>query len=270
MLSPLQKRLLDMLQWFHELCVENGLKYYIAYGTMLGAVRHNGFIPWDDDIDVVVPRPDYDKLCQLIGDKKVEKYYLETVKSDRTDYLYGYAKLYDTTTTMIEHTRKDVVRGIFIDVFPLDGVGNTEKECFHNYKRIDRANMFLATRICAIRKDRSLMKNIAVLCSRLIPSLFVNEKKLLVNLDKMCAKNGFDKKFVANCMSTYRTKDIMDIEIFGTPTIYNFENIEVYGPEQYNAYLTHLYHDWKKLPPADKQHAAHDFYDLDLEKPYME
>lgn len=269
MLNPLQIKLLDMLKWFHDFCVNNNIRYYVAYGTMLGAARHRGFIPWDDDIDVVVPRPDYEKLCGLLGDRQYEYFYLETVHSHNKDYLYGYAKLYDTRTTMIEHTRNDVVRGVFIDVFPLDGIGNNINEFKKQYKKIDVINMLLASRICAIRMERNFLKNLAIMLARVVPSVVFNEKKVLVYLDKLCSSYGYNQKYIANCMSTYRSRDIMKKEIFGNPTLYKFENIEVYGPENYDAYLEYLYHDWRKLPPIDKRHATHDFIGLDLNKSYL-
>ena len=77
-LTGLQQSLLDMLKWFHGFCVDHELKYYLLYGTMLGAARHQGFIPWDDDVDVGMPRKDYERLCSILGDKKDSHYMLET------------------------------------------------------------------------------------------------------------------------------------------------------------------------------------------------
>ena len=76
--KELQRHLLGMLIWFHDFCVKNNIRYYALGGTMLGAARHQGFIPWDDDIDVGIPRTDYEKLISLIGNRKIDYYYLET------------------------------------------------------------------------------------------------------------------------------------------------------------------------------------------------
>ena len=95
-MTELQSRLLEMLKWFHEFCTKNNLTYYAVGGTTLGAVRHNGFIPWDDDIDVGLPRPDYEKLKQIAKDKVNEKtkYYIE-FPSDKKEYAASYGKMYD-------------------------------------------------------------------------------------------------------------------------------------------------------------------------------
>ncbi len=85
-LTPLQQELLNMLKWFDKFCRDNDLKYFSVGGTLLGAIRHNGFIPWDDDIDVAMPRPDYDRLAELMGNKVFEHYVLETHNSARVDF----------------------------------------------------------------------------------------------------------------------------------------------------------------------------------------
>lgn len=121
-MTEIQLKLLDMLKWFHEFCIENKLRYYALGGTMLGAIRHKGFIPWDDDIDVGMPREDYDKMIELVIDKQDEKYRLEKPLQNK-DFVYQYCKLYDTSTTLVENTRYKTKRGVYLDIFPLDGIG---------------------------------------------------------------------------------------------------------------------------------------------------
>ena len=104
-LNGIQLKLLEMFKWYHEFCVDNNLKYYALGGTMLGAIRHKGFIPWDDDIDVGMPRDDYNKFIELTCNKKFGKYIVESIYDNNPDYYYGYSKLYDTSTTLIEKTR---------------------------------------------------------------------------------------------------------------------------------------------------------------------
>ena len=104
-LSLLQQKLLDILKWFHLFCEENNLKYYAIGGTMLGVVRHKGFIPWDDDIDVGMPREDYNKFIELTKNKQFDKYVVESIYDNNKDFFYPMVKIYDTTTTLIENTR---------------------------------------------------------------------------------------------------------------------------------------------------------------------
>lgn len=266
-MNPLQIKLLEMFNWLTDFLHKNNLRYYLIGGTMLGAVRHEGFIPWDDDIDIGMPRDDYERLIKLL-EKPIEHYYIESPYGNAKDYLYGIAKFYDMNTSMTELTRKGIKRGVFIDIFPLDGIGNKEDEAIRNYKKIDRTNMLLAMLTCAYRKDRKWWKNCAVFIGRLIP---VSAKNCARKLDKLCSEHNFDQfTWVGNLMSTYRSRELMPKEIFGTPTLYNFEGLHVYGPEKYDEYLTQIYGNWRKLPPEDKRHSAHDFSELDLEKSFME
>lgn len=265
MLNPLQQKLLEMFTWLTEYLAKQNLRYYVVGGTMLGAVRHEGFIPWDDDIDIAMPRADYEKLIRLLAEP-VDHYVVESSKGEAKDFIYGYAKLYDMNTSMTELARKNVTRGVYIDIFPLDGIGNTLEESYNNYKKIDRANMLLAMRVCTYRKDRKWWKNCAVFVGGLIP---VNVKKLTQKLDKLCAEHDFDEcSYVGNLVSTYRSREIMPKELFGNPTPYKFEGLTVMGPEKYDEYLTVLFKDWRKLPPEDKRHSAHDFVEFDPNKPY--
>ncbi len=269
MLSTIQLRLLEMLKWFHNYCSDNELTYYIIGGSMLGAIRHEGFIPWDDDIDVALPRPDYEKLIKTF-DNVGNKYVLESPYDGNNDYYYSYAKLYDTNSVLVEKARHKCVRGVYIDVFPLDGIGNTYGEGIKNFKRVDRRNMFLMTRTCAITRRRGLVKNISIVISRFIPQAIVNDHKLILKIDKIASSFGYDEcKYVANLMGTYREKEIFDKTIFGEPAEYKFENIRVNGVEKYEEYLTHLYGDWRRLPPLEKQKTAHEFLELDLEKSWL-
>lgn len=269
-LSDLQQRLLDMLKWFHAFCIEHDLKYYLLYGSMLGAARHQGFIPWDDDVDVGMPREDYDKLCVLLSERLVDNYILETPYSAAKEYCFPIAKLYDTRTTLIENKRYQVKRGIFIDVFPLDGIGNSLEESKKNYKEIEKKYHFLLTRMCGIRKGRKLYKNIAVMLMRCVPQFVVNDKKLLRNLDRLCAARGYeDNKYVASLLGAYGSREIVSKDIIGVPTLYKFEDTLVYGVEDYEKYLTLLYKDWEKLPPAEKRGTHHDFVSLSLDEPFI-
>lgn len=270
MLTELQSKLLEMMTWLDKFMRENELRYYVLGGTFLGAVRHKGFIPWDDDIDIGLPRRDYEKLVKLL-EQPMGHYIIESPKNiGNSDYLYSYAKLYDINTTMIEKGRKDIIRGVFIDIFPLDGLGQSQKEGLKYYRKIDRTNMFLATRTCAIKKTRKWYKNAAIIASRIIPPFFVNERKLCSKIDKMCSSRDFDHcNYVGNLCGVYREKETYYKELLGKPTEYEFENIKVLGPERAEEFLTQMYGDWKKLPPEEKRGVQHMFSNIDFDKPYF-
>ena len=139
-IKDIQNRLLEMLKFFHEYCVEHGLKYYLIGGSMLGAARHHGFIPWDDDIDIGLPRYDFDRLSAMFENKG--RFILETPHTPE-NLCYPFSKLYDSTTTLVDNKRHKQVRGLYIDIFPIDGCGNSEEEAFKWYRKIERVKLLL-------------------------------------------------------------------------------------------------------------------------------
>lgn len=269
-LRKLQLKELEILKDFDTLCRKHDIPYFIFYGSGIGVLRHGGFIPWDDDIDVVIPRDDYNKLINEFINK-IDHYILESPYSGNSDYLYSFAKLYDTDTTLTEKLHYPCRRGVYIDIFPLDGIGTSEEDARTNFLKAYKKNMFLMTRTCVIRKDRSWYKNASIIVSRLIPSFIVNAKKLSIEVDQLAnSLNNPDSIYVANLMGPYRDKEIVKREFFGKPTLYDFENIKIFGPEKCDEYLLKMYGNWRKLPSKEKRKTNHDFYEIDLNKSYLE
>ena len=272
-ISEMQSMMLDMIKWFHEFCRINGIDYYVIGGTMLGAARHHGFIPWDDDIDVGIPRKDYERL---LNEKKIlfkneQRYCLESYRDKNADFEYSYAKLYDTNTTLVENCRLRTKRGIFIDVFPLDGIGSDREDALQNYSKIQKYLNFLMTRTCEIRKSRKFIKNVAIIISRLIPNSLISNNKIISKINNMCASRDYEgSAYVGNLVGNWGKKEIMSRSFFGKPTLYDFEDTKVFGPENYDDYLKNVYNNWRQLPPLDKQVSQHDFLLLDLHKSYID
>ncbi len=264
-MTELQQKLFEMLKFFHELCKKENLRYYLLGGTALGAARHQGFIPWDDDIDVGMPRADYEKLKKISETNDKGKYCFEFPSKEK-DFTYAYGKMYDTTTTLIENTRYKTKRGIFIDIFPLDGAGNNKQESLRNFKKIDKKANLLYTATLAWRNGRNPYKNIALSLMQLIP---INQAKLKLKIDKMASLIDYDSvEYIANFFGNWHEKEIAEKQWFGAPTEYTFEGIKVFGPENMDAYLTALYGDWRTPPPIEKQISHHDYLFLDLNLPY--
>ncbi len=267
-MTDLHSKLLDMLMAFHELCQKEGLRYYLQGGTALGAARHKGFIPWDDDIDVGMPRSDYEKLKEISASLDTGIYCFEFPSNDKT-FVYAFGKMYDTSTTLIENTRYKVKRGICIDIFPLDGAGNTFEESLVNFKAVNKKINLLLTKACAWRKGRKLYKNLALLAMRCVPEFIIDSSKLKSDIDSMCKKLSFDEcDYVANYNGAWHEKEIIKKEWYGTPTEYLFEGIKVYAAENIDAYLTSLYGDWRTPPPPEKQVTHHDYLYLSLNDSY--
>ena len=166
-MTDLQIKLLSMLDTFHKICIENNLSYYVVGGTALGAIRHKGFIPWDDDIDVGMPRDDYEKFKNLAKTLYLSEYEFEF--SGKKDFTYTYGKMYDTTTTLIENNRYRICRGIFIDIFPIDGLGNDYEEGLKHLRHVRKIKNLIGTKTCGIRKGRKLHKNLSIVVMHIIP-----------------------------------------------------------------------------------------------------
>lgn len=159
---------IEMLKSFHEFCKENALRYYIIGGTAIGALRHHGFIPWDDDIDLGMPRKDYNKLISTYNKKRTnDRYILESPYTKNKDYCYTYSKLYDSKTLLVEKLKKEFVRGVFIDIFPIDGVGASN-------------NPFLFFAVLnTVRKNRTIGLERAIRCPMWNCSYNQNTKRIL-------------------------------------------------------------------------------------------
>lgn len=270
-MTELQSKLTEMLGFFHKLCEENDLRYYIIAGTLLGAVRHGGFIPWDDDIDVAMPREDYEKLRSMAPALETEQYRVEFPSADNKDYHYNMAKMYDKTTTLVEKKRYVVKKGAYLDIFPLEGLGNTVADAVAQVNAVKSSvNLYTAV-TCAFIKRRSLVKNAAVLAGRLLCPLFIKEHKLVEKVEDICKKYTFEQsRYVCVLWGEAGVKGIMPKTYYGKPTKIRFENLEVYGVEKPDDYLNIVYGNYMTPPPENKRISVHDSIDCDLHKSYLE
>jgi lipopolysaccharide cholinephosphotransferase len=257
------------MKWFDQFCRVHNLRYYLIGGTMLGAVRHKGFIPWDDDIDIGMPRCDYERFFLLTLRIDDCKYVVESFRNEKPDFMYPYIKIYDTSTTLIENNRYKTTRGIYIDLFPLDGIGNTEAESRKNFSKIYWKNNMLYAQMCALSPRRSFYKNAAIIIARCIPSLICSGRKLLERIDNECRSRGYEEyDYIGNLLGNWRYREVMRKSIFGVPVEYKFEGCTVYGVENFDMYLSTVYGNYLELPPLEKRKTHHDYLHIELNKPY--
>ena len=267
-MNDMQSKLMEIVKWYHGYCTENNLRYYMLGGSMLGAIRHGGFIPWDDDIDVGMPRKDYERFLELTEGKIVDHYTSESYHSGNKDYVFPFAKLYDTGTTLIESKRIPVKRGVYMDIFPLDGASFDERYQ-KAYRKFRLWKNLLSVMTADVEENRNRKINLAIRLARVIPFHTLIVKRLLYLIDNFCKTIDFDHAdTVANLVGSRKSKELLDKEIFGTPALYKFEDIFLYGPELYERYLTELIGDWRTLPPEDQRNGHFTGY-CDLENGYI-
>lgn len=270
-LTELQSRLLEMLKWYHAFCRKHDLQYYALGGTMLGAARHQGFIPWDDDIDVGMPRADYDRFLSLMKEEDTGCFRAESPDDGRRDFIYGYAKLYDTRTTLIEKARRNVKRGIYMDIFPLDGAGQSEEDARTVFDPVFRKYQMVVAKTCALSGRRSWYKNAAVIAARMIPDCVVSPAKLVAEIQTLCRTYDFHQSaYVGNFLGNWGFRETMPRACMGTPALYPFEDARIYGAEDADAYLARLYGDWRQLPPEEKRVTHHDCVAMNLHRSYLD
>lgn len=260
-----KKQALRILEVFDSFCSANGLRYSIAYGTMLGAIRHKGFIPWDDDVDVMMPRPDYDRFIKLTKKGLANGYKVISLYNCKNYYL-KWAKIIDNNTTLIEtFNHKDCILGTFIDVFPIDGLDNNiiiADKSYHSVKKI--LNKASIVGLNPFSSSISIRNRIKSLFYRL---LGYNMNALLLKADQKSSLVPFD---MANSVMDYST--INKYRAAFSPFLFNhlitvqFENINVKCLEKYDAYLLMIYGDYMKLPPIELRVSHHYHYFIDLNR----
>ena len=259
----IKQTLLKMAKLFHAFCEEQGLTYYMIGGTMLGAVRHQGFIPWDDDIDVGMFRQDYERLLSL-RDRFPEGFSLN-VHTD-PGFHYGFCKMYDENTTYIEYSQSTrYVGGVYIDIFPLDAIGNDYQKALKIIRKIEFRKWIVKTIYTKGRRSTG-WKTFASGCMKIFPK---SPKWFDWPYRAVRRFKGRDSEYWTNVYGLAKEREVLSKEIFGKPTLYRFEDAEFYGVEQYDRYLSQIYGDYMTPPPEDRR-GGHSIGYIDLEKPYRE
>ena len=261
-LEEVKKIEFHILSEFASFCDTNNLKYYLGYGTLLGAVRHKGFIPWDDDIDVLMPRPDYDKFIKLTGYNPI-KPNLETrlYRDCSHPNIYPFAKVVDSSTIVYEKGKaKKNISGLWIDIFPLDGYPEDRtaaQNLFNKYKTL-RNFQDLAT-TCPMVVKQSIVKKI-------VKTIFIAPFVKLYGINKICRKIDLlaQTYSCAECdkVADFTWGDNIDSYLLKTelePSVeVEFEGRNFKATAGWKQYLERLYGDWTQLPP-ENQRIPHGF-----------
>ena len=257
-LEAIQRIGFELLVEFKQFCEKNGLRYYICFGTLIGAVRHQGFIPWDDDIDVIMPRPDFERFQQLYADHG--RYKLFSCRRQK-NYLYPYLKLCDATTYSVLANGTKNERGVGIDIFALDGQGDNyeqEKARFQKLKRIFFKSSFMAERMNHLNPSGKasivLKKSIAKLMFTSGIANFITKQ-----IDRqLSGRNYADCDMVSTVQDLYASRYRQwDKSRFGDGCLLQFQNEWFTAPLDYAGLLTDLYGDYMTPPPVEKRATTH-------------
>ncbi|MDT4810252.1 LicD family protein [compost metagenome] len=258
------------LQALHDFCEENNLVYYLSDGTLLGAIRHGGMIPWDDDADVCMPREDYNKLIAL-SDKLPKPYSLRHF-TITPGYIYPIAKLVDTTTEIQEFYGADSYSdGAWVDIFPLDGTYSNKLTRRFHYAATKILRYFFEIKARKIRKIQKPTDTRAITTIKYIAkSLILYFSKLLSNntpaalMDKVARHKKYNSsKIAGNLYTGIGIRASHSKEIFASREKHSFDNFALYIPIGYDQYLTNLYGDYMTPPPPNSR-SAHNIRVINL------
>ena len=244
---------------FDAICKAHNFRYSLAGGTMLGAIRHKGFIPWDDDIDLMMPRPDYEKFIEYCKHNNTP--FSMLCAETNNEYKYLFAKLCDRNTVLVEDATGTEC-GIYIDIFPIDGLGNTyeEAKCQLNQTRFKRELLVAANWKNFFRSKTRAWYIEPIRFAFFVLSRFCKPHRLINDIQKSLRKVDFeDCKYVGAVMGAYREREIQKASIWNELWDTEFENIKFSGVKDYDSYLSTLYGDYMKLPPKEKQVTHHSF-----------
>ena len=261
-LRDLQMTELEILKEFLRICRKYKLRYYCLGGTLLGAVRHKGFIPWDDDIDVGLPRPDFIKFEEVVRKELPEHLHYYSYK-DNSGYNYYVPKMTDDRTKVIDESASAAAeREAWIDIFPLDGMpGNKLKRKVHCFRLLAarlRLNYSMFSTNVDIKRKRAFHEAVLVKIGSILPvEKILNTSREFERLDRLMQKYSYeDSVYLINFMGIHKLKEMFHKKIYGKGAWYTFEDIRLWGPENSDYVLRQMYGDYMK-PPSEAEMNHH-------------
>lgn len=242
-----QSVVLHMMCDIDDYCRKKGIRYYLSGGTCLGAVRHHGFIPWDDDADLMMPRPDYERFIRSFGKECGKRYGCMSLRTD-PDWHRPASRVWDKRTTVRAKMFDEKTIGVFIDIFPIDGLpeGKLAQRLFYG-----RLKVLNVVRNASIRKDfweeekyRAAKKVLALFARRVSP------RRLAIRIDHIAKRYPFeDSREVGAILALhYGSRETIKKELMSSAVWIPFEGREFPVPIGYDTYLSNLYGDYMQIP----------------------
>ena len=263
-MREIQKGSLNILFEIDKMCKQLNLRYYLAYGTLIGAVRHHGFIPWDDDIDIMMPRDDYKRLIGYFMENEKELKPLELFSYyNNENYPHMISRISDNRYILDVDNEKNYGLGLFVDIYPMDGVGNSEEEYTSRKNLASKYSSlcFLSTREHFEFGTTKGLKKKIIKIPAYIYAKIRGKKYFLEKLECMSAAKKYDEEQYVGCLvwGTDGVKAVFPREWFESSIGLEFEGMVFQAPIKYHDVLKRLYGDYMKIPPKEKQ-IGHHFY----------
>lgn len=257
-LRKLQLVELEMLKLFADICDRNGLRYYLLGGTLLGALRHQGFIPWDDDIDVCMPRNDYDRFQQIVKETLEEPFYIDSMELN-PEYRYCFARIANRTVKIRNNSANiPRVEDAWIDIIPMDGMPEPGlKLSLHKFRLKFWRGMNQIAQYDELvdqkRKRGFIEKVIVGIAGWKIWRVFVNYPSCMSHIRKELCKYDYDNsRTVINFMAAYGFDEVFEKDWFAEPACLKFEDSDFKCPSEYKKVLETIYgNTYMELPPEE-------------------
>ena len=257
-ISEIQQMELGIMEYIHEVCHKIGVKYFLSYGSLIGAVRHQGFIPWDDDMDICMLRDDYEKLQNYLIAHPDERYEVMSYKNN-VNYVYPFMKIQDNQTYLVEEdVRIDSNMGIYVDIFPVDGYEDDQAFKDKMTKIIKKRQLSCYT-FKGITNTKSVVNSMIRYISVII-FYFTNTNKYVSQIDELAkSRKVEDYELVDYVVYKDMNKPVWKREWLEQVEAGSFEGKEFMIPKHYHEILTSDYGNYMQLPPVEQQVSHHDF-----------